>query len=89
MQSKDQSAKIVVGNYMFRYIFAALGAGIIVPAIQAIGVGWFSTISTLFLVVSGGCVWITTIFGDKWRDQVDARNQRRAARQGESVGTTN
>lgn len=82
MQSKGRSAEVVAGNYMFRYVFAALGSGIVLPAVEAIGVGWFSTISALFLVASGLCVWATTIFGDKWRDQVDARNQRKAARRG-------
>jgi hypothetical protein len=45
--------------------------------VEAIGVGWFSTISAVFLIVSGLCVWATTIFGDKWRNNVDERNQRK------------
>ncbi|KAJ5390558.1 uncharacterized protein N7496_001626 [Penicillium cataractarum] len=77
MQSSGRSAEVVAGNYMFRYVFAALGSGTVLPAVEAIGVGWFSTISAIFLVVSGLCVWATTIFGDKWRNQVDERNQRK------------
>lgn len=83
MQATGRSAEVVAGNYMFRYVFAALGSGIVLPAVEAIGVGWFSTISALFLVASGFCVWATTVFGGKWRDQVDARNQRKAAHRGE------
>lgn len=83
MQATGRSAEVVAGNYMFRYVFAALGSGIVLPAVEAIGVGWFSSISALFLVVSGVCVWLTTVFGGKWREQVDARNQRKAGRRGE------
>jgi hypothetical protein len=77
MQSSGRSAEVVAGNYMFRYVFAALGSGTVLPAVEAIGVGWFSTISAVFLIVSGLCVWATTIFGDKWRNNVDERNQRK------------
>ncbi|KAJ5167987.1 uncharacterized protein N7482_003581 [Penicillium canariense] len=77
MQSKGRSAEVVAGNYMFRYVFAALGSGTVLPAVEAIGVGWFSTISALFLISSGLCVRATTILGDKWRNQVDERNQRK------------
>ncbi|KAJ5644700.1 hypothetical protein N7507_010711 [Penicillium longicatenatum] len=83
MQSSGRSAEVVAGNYMFRYVFAAIGSGVVLPAVEAIGVGWFSTISALFLVVAGLCVWATTIFGDKWRQQVDAKNQRKAGITGE------
>jgi hypothetical protein len=80
MQSSGRSAEVVAGNYMFRYVFAALGSGIVLPAVEVIGVGWFSTISAVFLIVSGLCVWATTIFGDKWRNQVDEKNQRNEAK---------
>jgi hypothetical protein len=83
MQAKGRSAEVVAGNYMFRYVFAALGSGLVLPAVEKIGVGWFSTISAVFLVTAGLCVWATTIFGDKWRDQIDAKDQRRAAARGE------
>jgi len=77
MQSKGRSAEVVAGNYMFRYVFAALGSGLVLPAVEAIGVGWFSTISAAFLVAAGLCVWATTIFGDKWREQIDAKERRK------------
>lgn len=77
MQSKGRSAEVVAGNYMFRYVFAALGTGVVLPAIQAIGVGWFSTISALFLVLAGTSVWVTTLFGAQWRNIVDEKNRRK------------
>ncbi|OJJ51541.1 hypothetical protein ASPZODRAFT_148813 [Penicilliopsis zonata CBS 506.65] len=79
MQSKGRSAEVIAGNYMFRYIFAALGSGLVLPAIDSIGVGWFSTISALFLAFSGFTVWLTTVFGSQWRQRVDERNSHQQA----------
>lgn len=80
MQSKGRSAEVVAGNYMFRYVFAALGTGVVLPAIQAIGVGWFSTISASFLLLAGSFVWLTTLFGAQWRQKVDERKRQRKIR---------
>lgn len=77
MQSTGRSAEVVAGNYMIRYVFAALGSGLVLPAVERIGVGWFSTISAVFLLLSGSAVWLTTLFGAQWRRLVDDR--RRAA----------
>ncbi|OQE28466.1 hypothetical protein PENSTE_c003G00848 [Penicillium steckii] len=79
MQSSGRSAEVVAGNYMFRYVFAALGSGLVLPAVEKIGVGWFSTISAIFLVFAGCCVWATTVYGDEWRTKIDAKNRDKAA----------
>ncbi|KAL1993628.1 hypothetical protein VTN49DRAFT_2297 [Thermomyces lanuginosus] len=76
MQSKGRSAEVVAGNYMFRYAFAALGTGVVLPIVEAIGVGWFSTITALILVAAGVCMWLTTLFGAKWRQKVDRKEQK-------------
>ncbi|OQE46942.1 hypothetical protein PENCOP_c001G02718 [Penicillium coprophilum] len=78
MQSSGRSAEVVAGSYLLRYVFGALGSGLVLPAVEAMGVGWFSTISALFLAASGVCVWLTTVFGDQWRDQVEKKNQLKA-----------
>lgn len=77
MQSSGRSAEVVAGNYLFRYIVAAMGSGLVLPAIEGIGVGWFSTISAVFLVIAGFCIWLSTIYGEKWRKQIDARLERK------------
>ncbi|KAI2716666.1 hypothetical protein CBS147354_6934 [Penicillium roqueforti] len=77
MQSSGRSAEVVAGSYLSRYVFGALGSGLVLPAIESMGVGWFSTISALFLIVSGVGVWLTTVFGDQWRDKVEKRDQRK------------
>ncbi|KAJ6167076.1 hypothetical protein N7470_002523 [Penicillium chermesinum] len=77
MQSSGRSAEVVAGNYLFRYAIAALGSGLVLPAVEAIGVGWFSTISAGFLIVAGFCIWLSTIYGEKWRKQIDAKKERK------------
>ncbi|KAF2084682.1 MFS general substrate transporter [Saccharata proteae CBS 121410] len=83
---QSQSAEVVAGNYCVRYIFAALGSALCLPAIEKIGVGGFSSISTGFLVVAAGLTHITTIYGRGWREGVDRRKaekeERRRAKSG-------
>ena len=71
-------AEVIAGNYMIRYLFACVGTATVLPAIQGIGVGWFSTVSAGFLVVSGGLTAATVKWGKGWRDEVD--KERRAKR---------
>ncbi|KAH8694935.1 putative MFS transporter [Talaromyces proteolyticus] len=79
MQSKGKSAEVVAGNYMFRYAFAALGTGVVLPAVETMGVGWFSVITASFLLVSGVLMWLTTVFGARWRQGVDEKRSRKKA----------
>jgi MFS family permease len=75
MQSKGRSAEVVAGNYMIRYFFAAAGSAVCLPAIEKIGVGWFSTISSAFLVCTTGLVWLTTKYGEKWRTKIEDKKR--------------
>jgi MFS family permease len=76
MQSK--SAEVIAGNYIIRYIFAALGSAVVLPAVEAVGVGWFSTISAGFLILSSLATGAAVVWGKKWRDDID--HKRRAKR---------
>jgi hypothetical protein len=58
---------------MVRYIFAALGSAVCLPAVRKIGVGWFSTISALFLVLAAAATYATAAHGTEWREAVDAK----------------
>ncbi|KAG9239669.1 major facilitator superfamily domain-containing protein [Amylocarpus encephaloides] len=71
-------AEVIAGNYIIRYLFAALGSATVLPAVEKIGVGWFSTVSAAFLVASSLATGSAVIWGRKWRDGVDAK--RRAKR---------
>lgn len=65
-----RSSETVAGNYVIRYIFAAAGTAACLPVIERIGVGWFSTISALFLMAAGTAMWVTAEHGWKWREAV-------------------
>ncbi|CAK7232372.1 hypothetical protein SBRCBS47491_008247 [Sporothrix bragantina] len=55
----SRSAEVIAGNYFMRYVFAAVGSAVSLPAINKIGVGWFSTISAVFLVAAClGVMWV-------------------------------
>lgn len=71
----------MAGNYLIRYLFACAGTAVCLPAIEAIGVGWFSTISSVFLIASAGLTWAVTIWGRGWREAVDRRKEKKKARQ--------
>ena len=75
MQAKGMSAEVVAGNYMIRYVFGAAGSAVCLPAIEAIGVGWFSTISAVFLIVAAAGTWVTAEHGWKWRDAVGKHDE--------------
>ncbi|CAK7240813.1 MAG: hypothetical protein STHCBS139747_002261 [Sporothrix thermara] len=54
-----RSAEVIAGNYLARYVFAAVGSAVALPAINRIGVGWFSTISAAFLAAAClGVMWV-------------------------------
>lgn len=77
-----QSLIWLAGNYMVRYLFAAGGSAVCLPAIRKIGVGWFSTISAIFLVVATIATYAATLYGKEWREAVDAK--KRAKKEGEN-----
>ncbi|CAK7224312.1 hypothetical protein SBRCBS47491_005506 [Sporothrix bragantina] len=78
MQSRG--SEVIASNYFVRYLFACAGTAVVLPAIERIGVGWFSTISALFLFVSAVGVYTAVLWGKAWRERVDRwRNRRRKA----------
>lgn len=70
-------AEVIAGNYMIRYLFAATGSATVLPAVEKIGVGWFSTISAGFLVVSSAATWAAVRWGKGWRDAIDGKTSER------------
>ncbi|KAI4598760.1 hypothetical protein KJ359_002652 [Pestalotiopsis sp. 9143b] len=72
------SGEVVAGNYVLRYLFACASTGAVLPAINAIGVGWFSTISCVFMIVGCLCILATITWGRRWRESIDGK--KRAAR---------
>lgn len=79
MQSRGLGSVVVAGNYQIRYVFAAVGSAVCLPAIEKIGVGWFSTISAAFMSASAVALWFVCLYGQQWRHEVDAKKARRKA----------
>jgi hypothetical protein len=70
-----QGSDVISGNYVVRYLFGCLGTGVVLPAVESIGVGWFSTISAAFLMCSAGGLWATITWGAGWRESADRRRR--------------
>lgn len=47
---QGHSGKVVAGNYLVKYILAAAGTAVVLPAIESIGSGAFFTVFESFLV---------------------------------------
>ncbi|GAB7340790.1 hypothetical protein MBLNU457_7161t1 [Dothideomycetes sp. NU457] len=72
---QKRSAEVVAGNYVFRYMFGCIGTAVVLPAVEHIGVGWFSTLSAGILVLSAVGVWSITQWGTKWREAILQRDE--------------
>ncbi|KAI0514542.1 major facilitator superfamily domain-containing protein [Xylaria bambusicola] len=70
-----RGAEVIAGNYAIRYLFGCVATAVVLPAIQSIGVGWFSTISTLFLLAGAVCTYLTVRYGEQWRNDIDAKHK--------------
>ncbi len=72
-----RAADVVAGNYLVRYLFAAAASAAVLPALDRMGVGRFSTLSAAFLAAAAAATLATVRWGRSWRERVD---RRRAAR---------
>jgi len=77
-----RSAEVVAGNYFARYIFAAVGMAIVLPGIEAMGIGWFCTLDVAIVLLGTVCTVLTIMYGPRWRKRTDEKKlekkQRRA-----------
>ncbi|KAM0325470.1 hypothetical protein ACHAQA_007457 [Verticillium albo-atrum] len=72
---QDQSGKASASHYFMRYCFSAVATASIVPMIDAIGVGWATTISSASVVLGGALVVLVIHFGGSWRGAGTGRGQ--------------
>lgn len=56
---------------MVRYAFGAIGSAVVLPAVESVGVGWFSTISAALLVAGAVGIWACVRWGAGWREKAD------------------
>ena len=68
---QNRSSEVVTGDYFMRYLFGTAGSAAVLPIVEAIGVGWFSTISALFVFVGAFGTWCVTVWERQWRDAID------------------
>lgn len=59
-------AEVAAANFFMRYLAGCLGTAVVLPIVQSIGVGWFSTISALLMVASAGSMVVAIRRGDDW-----------------------
>lgn len=62
-----------------RYMFAAAGSAACLPAVRAIGVGWFSTISAMFLIAGAAATYVTALYGKSWRVAIEEKKAAKKA----------
>ncbi|KAL4883197.1 major facilitator superfamily domain-containing protein [Aspergillus karnatakaensis] len=67
VQRDGHSGMVVAGNYQIRYMFAAAGSVACLPGIDTMGVGWFSTISAVFMLLTSILVELVVWYGEGWR----------------------
>jgi hypothetical protein len=79
-----QGAEVVAANYFVRYLAGCMATGVVLPAIEGVGVGWFSTISALFLAASTLGVMAAIRWGESWRKATDAKLAARVKREVDS-----
>lgn len=70
-----RGSDVISGNYVVRYLFGCLGTGVVLPAVESIGVGWFSTISAVFLMCSAGGLLATIRWGAGCRESADRKRR--------------
>ncbi|KAK7533985.1 major facilitator superfamily domain-containing protein [Phyllosticta citribraziliensis] len=74
---QSRSAEVVAGNYVARYLAAALASAVCLPAIDRVGIGAYSTLSAAFLMAAAALIWLTAEFGEDWRNKVDEKRRTR------------
>jgi len=68
-----RSAEMIGANYAMRYFAGTVSIAVVLPAIEQMGLGWYSTLSAALIVAaSGGLIW-TVKRGRVMRDRVDER----------------
>ncbi|KAI1814164.1 major facilitator superfamily domain-containing protein [Poronia punctata] len=68
-----RGAEVIAGNYAVRYLFGCLATAVVLPATETIGVGWYSTISSLFVFAGAISTYLSVRYGKQWRDAIDAK----------------
>ncbi|KAF5012769.1 hypothetical protein FDECE_1189 [Fusarium decemcellulare] len=71
-----QGAEVTAANFFVRYLFGGVGTAVVLPAVKGIGIGWFCTITALFVMASAGGMYAAIIWGEGWRLKMDRKTQK-------------
>ncbi|KAF4455666.1 hypothetical protein F53441_2066 [Fusarium austroafricanum] len=68
-----QGAEVAATNFFARYLVGCVASAVVLPAVEVIGIGWFSTISAAFLIVSALATMAAIRWGKGWRERIQSR----------------
>ncbi|KAJ4265522.1 hypothetical protein NW762_004811 [Fusarium torreyae] len=68
-----QGAEVAATNFFARYLVGCVASAVVLPAVESVGIGWFSTISAAYLIVSALATMAAIRWGKGWREKTQAR----------------
>ncbi|KAH7149566.1 major facilitator superfamily domain-containing protein [Dactylonectria estremocensis] len=68
-----QGAEVAATNFFVRYLMGCVASAVVLPSIQTIGIGCFSTISAAYLIASALGTMAAIRWGKGWRESTAAK----------------
>lgn len=85
-----QGAEVAATNFFMRYLIGCVASAVVLPAVEGVGIGWFSTITAAYLVASALATMAAIRWGKGWRESMQAklegRREQKKAEGGEGQG---
>ncbi|KAI9829317.1 MAG: hypothetical protein M1819_006380 [Sarea resinae] len=78
-------ATATAANNLVRCLLGAVGSAVIIPMIDAIGIGWSCTIAGLVWIGFSPLILALMIFGPRWRREAKLEAQRKGEKKRESL----
>ncbi|KAH6899660.1 major facilitator superfamily domain-containing protein [Thelonectria olida] len=70
-----QGAEVAATNFFIRYLMGCVASAVVLPAIQGIGIGWFSTITAVYMIASALGTMAVVRWGKGWRESTTAKTE--------------
>lgn len=64
-----RGAEVTAANFFIRYLFGAVGSAVVLPGVEGVGIGWFCTITAIFLAVTALGIMAAIRWGAEWREK--------------------
>lgn len=68
-----RGAEVTAANFFVRYLAGCVGTAVVLPAVEGVGIGWFCTITAVFVMVTALGVMAAIRWGEEWRDATTRR----------------